>query len=259
LSKTRHKRGRPRAPDGTVTVRTFPVTFLHDATQDRLDARWHQVTFAIRGHLEVITPDARRLVPADRAVWVPAGVAHTMVMRAPCSMRSLFIAATAVAPSDRVRTLAVTPLLRELILHATRLGALDEARADQARLAGVIFDQLAAAEDVPLELPWPRDARARRFADRVTRDPSETASIAQLARRSGASLRTLERCFLTETGLAVGAWRRRVRLFHALHRLEAGTAVTEVAHDVGYATASAFGQAFSRQFGRPPSRRRRAT
>ena len=247
-----------RAPDGTVTVRTFPVTFLHDVTQHRLDAYWHQLTFAIRGHLEVITPDARRLVPADRAVWVPAGIAHTMVMRAPVSMRSLFIAATALA-SDRVRTIAVTPLLRELILHATRLGALDEARVDQAHIAAVIFDQLAAAEDVPLELPWPRDARARRFADRVAKDPGETASIEALARRSGVSLRTLERCFLLETGLAVGAWRRRVRLFHALQRLEAGAGVTEVAHDVGYATASAFGQAFARQFGRSPSRRTRTS
>ena len=261
MSKTRHV---ARPPDGTVTVRTFPVTFLHDVTQDRRDAHWHQVTFAIRGHLEVITPDARRLVPADRAVWVPAGVAHTMVMRAPVSMRSLFIAATVLAPphalharADRVRTIAVAPLLRELILHATRIGALDEARPEHARLAGVIFDQLAVAEDVPLELPWPRDPRARRFAERVARDPSETATVAALARRSGASLRTLERCFLRETGLAVGAWRRRVRLFHALRRLETGTAVTEVAHEVGYATPSAFGQAFARQFGRSPTRRPR--
>ena len=243
-------------PDGPVWVRTYPVTFLHDVTQRHHDARWHQLTFAARGHLEVITDDARRLVPADRAVWVPAGVTHTNVMRAPVSMRSLFIAAAVLADaSARVRTIAVTPLLRELIQHITRLGALDSTQPAQARLAGVLFDLLAAAEDVPLDLPSPRDPRARRFADLVTKDPGSGAAIAALARKAGASLRTLERLFLAETGVPVGEWRRRVRLFHALHLLEAGGSVTEVALDVGYESTSAFCQAFRRQFGHSPKRR----
>ncbi len=237
-------------------VRTYPVTFLHDVTERRHDPHWHQLTFATRGHLEVITGDGRRLVPADRAVWVPAGIAHTAVMRAPISMRSIFVAAVATrAVADRVRTIAVAPLLRELILHITRIGALDRTNPTQARLASVLFDLLAVAQDVPLDLPSPRDPRARRFAELVTRDPGDEAAIAAIARRSGASLRTLERCFLTETGLAIGEWRRRVRLFHALRLLEGGTSVTEVAFEVGYASVSAFSQAFRRQFGRSPSQR----
>ncbi len=240
-------------------VRTYPVSFLHDVTEQRHDTQWHQLTFAIRGHLEVITGDVRRVVPADRAVWVPAGVAHTAVMRAPISMRSLFIAAAPFSGTagDAVRTIAVTPLLRELILHITRLGALDRKQPEQARLVGVLFDLLATARDVPLELLSPRDPRARRFADLVVLDPSDDRSIAVLARASGASLRTLERCFLGETGVSVGEWRRRVRLFHALRLLEAGTSVTEVAFDVGYASVSAFSQAFARQFGSSPSGARR--
>jgi len=64
----------------------------------------------------------------------------------------------------------------------------------------------------------------------------------------------LERCFLAETGLAIGQWRRRVRLFHALELLERGAPVTAVALDVGYANPSAFTVAFRRQFGVAPSR-----
>jgi AraC-like DNA-binding protein/quercetin dioxygenase-like cupin family protein len=251
LSKTRHT-----LPDGPVVVRTFPVTFLHDVTQDRHDAAWHQLTFALRGHLEVITADTRRLVPADRAVWIPAGTPHTAVMRAPISMRSLFIAAAAHAGDPRVRTIAVMPLLRELIVHITKLGALDRTVAMQARLAGVLFDQLAAAEDVPLELPAPRDPRARRFAELVIRAPGGEVAIAKLARKAGASLRTLERCFLAETGLAVGEWRRRVRLFHAHDLIAGGASVTEAALEVGYSSVSAFSQAFARQFGTSPSKLR---
>ena len=80
-------------------------------------------------------------------------------------------------------------------------------------------------------------------------------SIVALARKAGASLRTLERCFVAETGASVGDWRRRVRLFHALRLLEGGASVTEVALEVGYASTSAFSHAFARQFGRSPSRR----
>ena len=54
----------------------------------------------------------------------------------------------------------------------------------------------------------------------------------------------------------VGEWRRRMRLFHAIRLLEGGASVTEVAFDCGYATASAFSQAYSRQFGHSPSKRR---
>jgi AraC-like DNA-binding protein len=239
-----------------VWIRTYPVTFLHDVTERRHDARWHQLTYATRGHLEVITDDMRRIVPADRAVWIPAGIAHTAVMRAPISMRSLFVAAAVVPRATRVRTIAVTALLRELILHVTRIGALDHTVPAQARLAGVLLDLLANAEDVPLELPSPRDPRARRFAEIVTAAPGDDRPIAKLARKAGASLRTLERCFQAETGMAVGEWRRRVRLFHALHLLEGGAPVTEVALDVGYANPSAFGHAFRKQFGFSPGHRR---
>jgi AraC-like DNA-binding protein len=253
LSKTRQQ------PDGPVWVRTYPVTFLHDVTERDHDHEWHQLTFATRGHLEVITADARHLVPSDRAVWVPAGTPHTEVMRAPISMRSIYVARAAWRRrAESVKTIAVTPLLRALILHITRIGALDRREREHANLIRVLLDQLGAAEDVALALPSPRDPRARRFAELVTRAPGDDEPIAKLARRAGASVRTLERCFITETGLPVGEWRRRVRLFHALRLLEAGPPVTEVALDVGYASTSAFSQAFKKMFGHSPRASQRA-
>jgi len=231
------------------------VTFLHDVTRQVHDREWHQLIFATRGHLEVIVDDTRRIVPTGRAVWIPAGVKHTDVMRAPISMRSIYVAARVRGMPMVMRTVAVTPLLRELILHVTRIGALERANREQARLAAVLFDLLASAEAVALDLPAPRDSRARRFAELVTARPGDARSMAQLARKAGASVRTLERTFLVETGISLGEWRRRVRLFHALRLLESGAAVGDVADEVGYASTSAFSQAFARQFGRSPTGR----
>jgi len=247
VAKTRH-----RWPDGSVVIRTYPVTFLHDVTEHRHDHKWHQLTFATRGHLEVLTRDARRFVPADRAVWVPAGVEHTTIMRAPISMRSIFVAAPLVA-SDRLRTIEVLPLLREMILHVTRIGALDRSVPAQARLASVLLDLLATAAEVTTELPSPRDPRAQKLAELIVHDPSDERSLSELARKAGGSLRTLERCFLAETGVALGTWRRQVRLFHAQRLLALGTPVTEVALEAGYANPSAFGHAFRRFFGVTPN------
>jgi AraC-like DNA-binding protein len=244
-----------RQPDRSVLVRTFPVTFLHDVTQTRCDPAWHVLIYSLRGHLEVVTGDVSRLVPADRAVWIPAGTTYTSIMRAPIAMRSLFVAAAHAPRATTIRTIGVAPLLRELILHITRLGAIDRSGI---ALATVLTDLVALAPDITFDLPLPRDPRARRFANLVAAAPGDPRSLPALARAAGASVRTLERCFLAETALSIGAWRRRVRLFHALHLLEGGAPVTAVALDVGYSSASAFACAFARQFGHPPTRRARA-
>jgi AraC-like DNA-binding protein len=238
-------------------VRSHPLTLLHDHASGPHEHDWHQLTFALRGHIEIETAEARWAVPADRALWIPARVPHRESTRAHVSMRMLYLAPGAVRMrSDRCRAIVVGPLLRELIAHICALGALDRRRAEQHRLIGVLVDQLATAEDVSLDLPLPRDGRACRLAALIDADPS--GSLARLAGRAGASLRTLERLFLAETGVPVGEWRRRRRLFHALGLLEAGAAVGDAADAAGYATISAFTAAFKRQFGVPPSRRRGA-
>jgi AraC-like DNA-binding protein len=243
-------------PDDSVWVRTEPITFLHDHRASRHAHAWHQLTFALRGHLEVETEEARALVPPDCAVWVPAGLQHAEAMWAPVTVRTLYLAPGAM-PSQpmHTRTVAISPLVRELIVHVSAIGSLDCADARQARLAEVLVDLLADAPEVALHLPTPRDPRARRLAEVIHADPGDRTPIAELARGAGGSLRTLERCFVADTGLRVGQWRRRLRLFHALRLLEGGASVSTVAFEVGYANASAFTAAFTRHFGTPPTRR----
>ena len=121
----------------------------------------------------------------------------------------------------------------------------------------LLVDLLAAAETAPLELPLPSDARAVSFARRLMAEPGATASLADLARGSGALLRkTLQRLFQAQTGLSLEAWRARVRMQQAVVALSAGAPVTEAALDAGYQSASAFIAAFKRAFGVTPARYR---
>ena len=244
-------------PDGPVWVRTEPITFLHDHRLPPHEHAWHQLTFALRGHLEVSTDEARALVPPDCAVWIPAGCQHGEAMWGPVTVRTLYVAPGALPNATATRTVAINPLLRELIVFACGLGRLDRTDDRQARLLDVLLDQLIDVPDVSLHLPMPSDPRARRLAERMHADPSDRTPLAELARESGAGLRTVERCFVDETGIGIGQWRRRLRLFHALRLLETGASVGEVASAVGYASPSAFTVAFTRTFGTPPTRRDR--
>ncbi|MEM9068455.1 MAG: helix-turn-helix transcriptional regulator [Myxococcota bacterium] len=239
-------------PDGSVWIRTEPITFLHDSATARHSHRWHQLTYALRGHLEVDTDDVQALVPPKCAVWVPAGVRHRERMYAPVAVRTLYVA-PGVRDAAHTVTVQVSPLLRELIVRACSYGSLDHEVSREARLTDVLLDELDDAPRASLHLPLPRDERARRLVDLIRADPANRSSVAELASRAGASVRTLERCFRREAGVGIGEWRRRLRLMVSLRLLESGAPVSVVAGDVGYATASAFTAAFTSYYGAPPT------
>ena len=146
----------------------------------------------------------------------------------------------------------VPPLVRELVLTAVQEAPLDLEVAEHRRLVDVLADRLALLPQAPLQLPVPTDPRAAALAHRLTSDSGTDETIEVAARACGASRRTLERIFVRQTGLSIGAWRRRARFIQALRLLALGEPVTAVAHRVGYATPSAFTYSFRREFGEPP-------
>ena len=246
---------RQRRPDGSVWVRTHPLTCVHDSTSPAHDHEWDQLTYAASGVMHVHTETASWLVPPHRAVWLPAGTRHTEVMHAPVSVRTLYLAPSLARALPRHCAMVNIPaLLRELILHVSRIGALDRRKPVHAHLISVLLDELVSVSDVPLQLPMPRDPRARRLAAVLQARPDEAGSVAALSRGAGASRRTMERVFLVETKMTVGEWRRRLRLLHGVRLLARGESVTSAALDAGYASTSAFIAAFRRTFGTTPSR-----
>jgi len=173
------------------------------------------------------------------------------------NMRSLAFPPTLQNPAlahTECRVISVTPLLRELILRVIDLAALDIRVPAQARLLDVLLDELAQAPVHPLALPMPADARALAAARLVLAAPSGAAAIEEVARRSGASRRTLERLFRKETGISFGLWVQKARLLDSIRVLAEGNSVTEAALESGYSSLSAFIAAFRRTFGYTPGK-----
>ncbi|HLS69686.1 MAG TPA: helix-turn-helix transcriptional regulator [Kiloniellales bacterium] len=224
------------------------------------DTGWHshrraQLVFAIRGMMTVTTQSGLWVVPPQRAVWVPAGAEHALEMHDFVQLRTLYIDPDQ-APDlpQRPQVLAVTPLLREVILRLMNLPAPTTAEGAGARLVTVMLDELRAGAAAPLHLPEPRDARLRRICSGIRQDPSDRRSLAEWGQLVGASPRTLSRRFQDQTGMGFAAWRQQARLLAALPLLAEGQAVTSVALDVGYDGPSAFIAAFKRSFGVTPGR-----
>lgn len=215
---------------------------------------WPQLVYAVHGVVSIVAGAGCWVVPPTRALWIAAGVDHSLSMRGRVEMKTLYIRPD-VAPqvSDACCVIEVPPLLRELIVHVVESGGIDGSSTSGRALFKVLLDQLRIVPERPLSLPMPKDARARRVAEVVLSNPGSSESLEALVRRSGASSRTIERSVLAQTGMTFGRWRQHVRLHEAIRLLGEGHPVTTVARQVGYRSPSAFVAAFRKCFGRTPA------
>jgi AraC-like DNA-binding protein len=212
-----------------------------------------QFIYAIHG---VMTIEARGVIwtiPPSHGMWMPAHVAHQIHMDTAVEMRTLYFwRHTVPALGDGCHVLAVTPLLRELILRAMTIPPRYEWDSPDGRLMALIVDELGALEARPLSLKLPTDKRLARLCQRLIEDPGLPASIAELGKQVGLSERSVIRLFPQETGLSLHRWRQQARLMRAFALSELGMNVGQIGLELGYGSASAFGKMFAKQFGRAP-------
>ena len=220
--------------------------------------RLHQLLYASSGVLTVHTAQGTWVVPPQRAVWLPAGQMHRVASRTSFDLCSLYasprLRRSWRAGASACRVIAVSPLLRELLLVAAEARDRYPPRGAMRRLLEVALDQIEAMDVVPLALPPLKDARAARVAERLRAEPQDARTLAQWGSLVGASARSLERLFLRDTQMSFSRWRMQLRLMTALELLGQQRAVTDVALAVGYEDTSAFIAAFRRALGTTPRR-----
>jgi AraC-like DNA-binding protein len=214
----------------------------------------HQLIHASSGVMRISTPHGAFVVPPHRAVWMPADVVHDVRMAGAVAMRTLYVERDAIAaPAQECCVVAVSPLLRELILRASAMPLLYDEHGAEGRVIALVLDELRVLPVLPLNLPMPRDPRLLKICSGILDDPANPLTLPGWGRRVGASSRTLARGFLRETGLTFGRWRQQARLLEALSRLAQRQDVTTIALDLGYESPSAFTSMFRRALGRTPS------
>jgi AraC-like DNA-binding protein len=216
-----------------------------------------QLLYASAGVARVTTPDGSWVVPPQRALWIPAGTDHEVWMGAAVSMQSAYVrreAAEAAGLPAQCRVIAVSPLLRALLMEAVDLPARYALDGRDGRLMALLLDEIQRMPALDLATPLPHDRRLARPCRRLLDAPTLGARIDDMAAAAGMSRRSFTRLFRQQTGMSFTAWRQQACLLEALTRLGRGEPVTRVAVELGYGSASAFTAAFRRVLGAPPSR-----
>ncbi|MEX0809135.1 MAG: helix-turn-helix transcriptional regulator [Dongiaceae bacterium] len=210
----------------------------------------HQIVHAATGVMRIASRGGTWIVPPGRALWMPAGVVHSIACIGAVAMRTVYLRGGHPAFPADCTVWTVSPLMRELILRM--VGQPDPLLVPP--LLSLLIAEIGNVESVPLHIPEPTDPRLRRVTATLLTEPARERPIAALAKDAAMSTRTFIRRFHLETGMTLRQWRRQARLLLALERLGAGVSVSDAAFDVGYSSASAFVHAFRGSLGTTPGR-----
>ncbi|WP_230519473.1 MULTISPECIES: helix-turn-helix transcriptional regulator [unclassified Janthinobacterium] len=226
-----------------------------EAEQAPHQHRKGQLLYATRGVIHCEVDSGVWIVPPQCAVWIPGGLMHSAQGVGEAQCYCLFVEpAMAPALPAVCCTVAVSPLLRELIAKAAAFPTLATLHGAQERLVLTLLDELAAAPVEDLHLPMPRDARLRRLAALLLAQPADKKTLAECASHIGMSERSMTRQSLEEMGMSVGRWRRQLHVILALRRMAQGHSVKAVALELGYENTSGFVTMFRKAVGKPPAR-----
>lgn len=214
-----------------------------------------QLLYARTGVVMVSATKGRWMVPPDHALWIPAGMDHSVEMLGSVSVISVYVrpGAVGVLPEE-VRVVGLTDLARSLIVEAISPapGELPDARA--ALIRALLIEEIPYLPECPFGLPFPADPRLAELCRGFLAAPSPRLTIDEWADALAMSRRAFTRAFRRETGVGLSTWRQQACLFTAVPRLAGGEPVTSVALDLGYDSVAAFTTMFRRMLGTAPRR-----
>lgn len=212
-----------------------------------------QLLHALTGVVTVATEAGRWMVPPDHAMWIPAGIVHSVEMLGAVSMRSVYMREDASRDLPiGLRVVGMTELMRSLLIEAVAMDPSAEGDRRRQLLLELLVEEISHLPERPLGLPMPSDPKLAALCRGFLAAPSARATIDGWAGQAGMSRRTFTRAFMRQTGLGVSAWRQQACLFAALPKLADGEPITTVALDLGYESVPAFITMFKRMLGVAP-------
>ncbi len=239
--------------------RALGGSYLYEG--DALITGWHshevhQIEYAIGGVVEVETASAHYLLPPQQAAWIPAGLEHQATMNPDVrTVAVMFDRELVTDGGDRARILAVSPLIREMMIYALRW-PIDRPVGDA--ISDGFFRTLAslvseACHEAPLSLPTSENLIVA-AAIAYTKEHLDSVIAEDVSRAVAVSERTLRRLFQGTLGLSWRTYLLRSRMLRAMALLAAPTqSVQKTATAVGFDSLSSFTRAFTHFCGENPS------
>jgi AraC-like DNA-binding protein len=236
------------------SLRSYVEGYPQGGRIERHSHDWDQLSL-ISGSAAIIETEEVYVVhPLMKALWLPAGVSHSIYSPRPYSLHALYFEPGKMRSGSEPQILGLENLARELVLFLCTAPRASQRGPKHAHALALLSELLPEAKPESFTLARPHSDRARKLADYFTEHPEDGRPVEVVAAEvGGASLRTFERLFLDETGLSLALWRRQSRLLASVSLLVEGKSIGEIASAVGYESTAAFSTAFKQCFGVPPS------
>ncbi|OMC13162.1 AraC family transcriptional regulator [Mycolicibacterium fortuitum] len=217
----------------------------------------HQIEYALHGVVEVETDAAHYLLPPQQAAWIPAGLQHQAVMNPDVKTVAVMFDAQMIAdPGNRARIIAVSPLIREMMIYGLRW-PIDRADGDDTSdtffrtLANLVADALD--HEAPLSLPT-TDHPIVAAALAYTKEHLVSVTAEEVSRAVAVSERTLRRLFADTIGISWRTYLLHARMLRAMALLAGpDQSVQATATAVGFENLSSFTRCFTQFCGQTPS------
>lgn len=240
--------------------RALAGSYLYEG--DGLITGWHshevhQIEYALHGVVEVETDSAHYLLPPQQAAWIPAGLEHQAVMNPDVKTVAVMFDPQLIADDGgRARIIAVSPLIREMMIYALRW-PIDRADGDAPSdgFFRTLADLVAEALDheAPLSLPT-SDHPIVAAALAYTKEHLDSVTSDEVSRAVAVSERTLRRLFADTLGLSWRTYLLHARMLRAMALLASpAQSVQETSSAVGFDSLSSFSRAFTQFCGETPS------
>jgi len=244
--------------------RALAGSYLYEG--DGLITGWHshevhQIEYAMHGLVEVETDSAHYLLPPQQAAWIPAGLEHQAVMNPDVKTVAVMFDPRLIDDAgDRARIIAVSPLIRELMIYALKW-PIGRATGDDVSdgffrtLAHLVSEALD--HEAPLSLPTsehPIVAAALAY----TKEHLDAVTADDVSKAVSVSERTLRRLFADTLGMSWRTYLLHARMMRAMALLTAPSqSVQATSTAVGFENLSSFTRCFAQFCGETPSAYRR--
>lgn len=204
-----------------------------------------QLTYVEEGYQYFHIDQKIYLVPQNHVIWIPSGKPHRITSEAKTVNLILFLFKSGLKEDfyENVQVFAIPPVLREMLLYATKWNKLLEDDEEQGIFFKAILKSLPhfCKESNYLEVPVPTDARLIPVCNYINSNFKYNLNIDILAEKAQMSVRSLQRIFKHETGITLQKYLQLIRILKSVELIDMKQyTLSEVGFKVGYQSLSAF-------------------
>jgi len=204
----------------------------------------HVLLWQARGQSRVVVDGVPLTLVAGTALWVPMQTEHQLTTAPNSALMPMFFDSRRLPSAAEAPTVVAIDAPAETLCLAL-IGSTYSLVQPPADLEEMVLAVVAAQVVAPADTVMPRSLLALRVARSLVLNPADQRTLADWAAELHVSARTLERAFVSETGMGWQRWRQRHRMLHAAQLLTTTPLhMTDIAGRVGFGTPSAFSRAF---------------